>query len=146
MCVCVIDGRGGGLGSQLILGLRTVAEQGHDLIGIGTNEVAAQAMAQAGAGWIAVGRGVLTNDVQKADLILGSLSIILPGSMRGEITSEIAEAILQAPGRKLLLPVNRRGIEVIGAQSRPLQSLIDFAIHQVRSALKSGHENQESRS
>lgn len=138
MRVCVIDGCGGGLGTPLILGLRPLAEQGHELIGIGTNEVARRTMAQAGAGQVAVSQGVVMKEIETADLILGSLGIILPGSLRGEITTEIAEAVLQVPGRKLLLPVNHRGIEVVGAQSRPLRILIDSAIHQVRSTLKTG--------
>jgi len=48
MRVCVIDGRGGGLGSRLVAGLRSEFGQAHNIVALGTNNVAAAAMKQAG--------------------------------------------------------------------------------------------------
>lgn len=56
MRVCVIDGQGGGLGSRLVRGLRTDLSQEHELIALGTNQVAADAMGEAGAERTGVGR------------------------------------------------------------------------------------------
>ncbi len=137
MRVCVIDGRGGGLGSRLVAGLRELAADGHEVIGLGTNQAAAIAMGQAGATRVAAGERAIARTVREADVILGSLSIILPGSMLGEITSALASAVLEAPGRKLLLPLNQRHVEVVGAEGGTLDVLIHHAIKRVHFVLKS---------
>ncbi|MDE3051053.1 MAG: DUF3842 family protein, partial [Nitrospirota bacterium] len=49
MRVCVIDGRGGGIGSRLVAGLQSELGQTHNIVALGTNTVAAAAMKQAGA-------------------------------------------------------------------------------------------------
>ncbi|MBA2251990.1 MAG: DUF3842 family protein, partial [Nitrospirales bacterium] len=75
--------------------------------------------------------------VQEADLILGSLSVVLAGSFLGEVTPEIATAILQTRARKLLLPLNRLGVEVVGTHSPTLDPLIDQTVRRVESILGS---------
>ncbi len=137
MRVCVIDGRGGGLGSRLIRRLLDVLDHQHDILALATNEVAGAAMARAGATRVEVGEAAIRRTVPNADLILGSLSIVLSGAMLGEITPGIADAVLQAPGRKLLLPLNRRGVEVVGTEFRTLESLIDHVVRRVQSTLNS---------
>lgn len=137
MRVCVVDGRGGGLGSRLIGRLRAIACPVHDVVGLGTNRAAMEAMRKAGASSVATGEHTIRQAVQEADLILGSLSIVLPGAMLGEVTPGIANAILQAPGRKLLLPLNRARVEVVGVELYALEPLIDQAIQRVQSALRS---------
>ena len=49
MRVCVIDGRGGGLGKRVIQGLLAHVGESHEIIALGTNEAATKAMKQAGA-------------------------------------------------------------------------------------------------
>ncbi len=137
MKFCVIDGRGGGLGSQLVAGLRGLDADGHEVIGLGTNQAAAMAMCRAGATRVAAGEEAITRAVRDVDLILGSLSIVLPGSMLGEVTPALATAVLEAPGRKLLLPLNRRQVEVVGAEGRTLDALILRAIQRVHFVLES---------
>lgn len=137
MRICVIDGRGGGLGSRLIERLRSVVGPTQEITALGTNAAAAMAMAHAGADHVAIGAQAVQKTVQGADLILGSLSIILPGALLGEVTPAMADAILRAQGRKLLLPVNRLGVEVIGATSPTLEQLIDQAGRRVQSVLRS---------
>ncbi len=44
MTICVVDGRGGGLGSRVVQGLREMAADGHAVIGLGLNRVSAQAI------------------------------------------------------------------------------------------------------
>ena len=138
MKFCVIDGRGGGLGSQLVAGLRGLDADGHEVIGLGTNQAAAMAMYRAGATRVAAGEEAITRAVRDVDLILGSLSIVLPGSMLGEqITPALASVVLEAPVRKLLLPLNKRQVEIVGAEGRTLDVLIHRTIQRVHFVLES---------
>ncbi|MDZ4854383.1 MAG: DUF3842 family protein [Nitrospirota bacterium] len=107
MRVCVIDGRGGGLGSRLVAGLRLELGQAHHIVALGTNTVAAAAMKQAGATRVGVGPYAITDTLPTVDVIVASLNFVLPGAMLGEVTPEIVHAILGARATKVLLPINR---------------------------------------
>ena len=135
MQLCVIDGRGGGLGKRLIEGLRAHIAQQDVIMGLGLNETAAQVMWDAGATFVEVGEQAIQHTVPAADIILASLNVVLPGSMLGEVTPGIADAILRAPGRKLLLPINRAKVEVMGVESRTLESLIQHTLQRVHTLL-----------
>lgn len=137
MRLCVIDGRGGGLGKRLIEELRVCGGSGHDLIALGTNQAAAEAMSKAGARLVGVGETAIVRMVPTADVILGSLKTLIPGSMLGEITPGIAEAIRMAPGHKLLVPINSAKFEVVGTESRRLSDVIRRAIDRVQVLMKS---------
>jgi hypothetical protein len=54
--------------------------------------------------------------------------------MVGEVTAAMVNAVLQAPGRKLLLPVNCSGIHVVGTEAGTLDQLMDLVIKRVRSS------------
>ncbi|MBD0305894.1 MAG: DUF3842 family protein [Nitrospiraceae bacterium] len=137
MLVCVIDGRGGGLGSLLIKRLGAVLHDTHRVVAMGTNTEAATAMSKAGAKHVVVGEIAIRQTLHEADVIVGSLSMVLPGAMLGQVTPEMAQAILRAPCPKLLLPLNRMGVEVIGVVSPTLNPLIDEVIERVVSILQS---------
>jgi hypothetical protein len=83
MRVCVIDGRGGGLGSRLVAGLRLELGQAHHIVALGTNTVAAAAMKQAGATQVGVGPCAITDTLPRVDVIVASLNLVLPGAMLG---------------------------------------------------------------
>ena len=85
-----------------------------------------------------IGEWAILRAVAETDVILGSLSVVLAGSFLGEVTQGMAAAILQTPARKLLLPLNRRGVEVIGTESPTLDPLIDQTIQRVQTLLMSG--------
>jgi uncharacterized protein DUF3842 len=131
MRVCVIDGRGGGLGKRLIRKLRHHTHARHEIIALGTNEVATEAMRQEGVSQSGTGEQRIKQAVSTVDVILASLNLVIPGSMLGEVTPGIAEAILNAPGRKLLLPINRAKVEVVGSEALTLESLIARTISRV---------------
>jgi len=131
MRVCVIDGRGGGLGCRLVAGLQTELGRDHSIVALGTNEVAAEAMRKAGAFSVGVGARAITQTVQNVDVIVTSLNLVLPGSMLGEVTPEIARAILDARAKKVLLPVNRARLEIVGAEDRTLDALIARSLSRV---------------
>ena len=129
--ICVIDGRGGGLGGRLVTGLVLHLGNACDIIGLGTNAVAAKAMKQAGATRVAVGAEAIAAAVPAAEVILGTLNLVLPGAMLGEITPEIVSAILSSGAKKVLLPVNRSHVEVVGSEDQTLDRLIRHSLHRV---------------
>jgi hypothetical protein len=131
MRVCVIDGRGGGLGRRLVAGLHTELGPAHKIVALGTNEVAAEAMKQAGASSVGVGLRAIAATVSTVDVIVTSLNLVLPGAMLGEVTPEIARAILDARAKKVLLPVNRAHLEIVGTYDRPLDLLISQSLSRV---------------
>ena len=137
MTICVVDGRGGGLGSRLIEGLRTLAAEGHVVVGLGLNTVSARAMGRAGATHIETQEQAIHRQIGGADMIVGSLSLLLPGAMLGEVTPALVQVMLESPAHKFLLPLNRRKIEVVGLEGRTLDSLIDHAVQRIAGMTKS---------
>lgn len=129
--ICVIDGRGGGLGSRLVTGLNLQLGKTYDIIGLGTNEVAAEVMKQAGAMRVAVGPKAIAAAVPSAEVILGTLNVVLPGTMMGEITPEIVAAVLSSKAKKVLLPVNRARMEIVGSEDHTLDVLITRSLARV---------------
>lgn len=137
MRVCVIDGRGGGLGSRLVTGLQTELGQGHSIVALGTNRAAAAAMKQAGATQVGVGSRAMTDMLPTVDVILTSLNLVLPGAMLGEVTPEIVHAILGARATKVLLPLNRARVEIVGAEACTLETLITQSLSRVHTLVSS---------
>ena len=133
MRVCVIDGRGGGLGSRLVAGLRSELGQAHHIVALGTNTVAAAAMKRAGATQVGVGPHAIAGMLPSVDVIVTSLNLVLSGAMLGEVTPEIVHAILGARATKVLLPLNRARVEIVGAGADTLEALITQSLFRVRS-------------
>lgn len=136
MRVGVIDGRGGGLGCRLVSGLRETLGGNCQIIALGTNVVAAAAMKQAGANEAAAGIQAITNVVQTVDVIVASLNMVLPGAMLGEVSPEIVKVILAAKAKKVLLPLNRAHVEIVGTEDRTLDMLIVQSLSRVRAAVQ----------
>src|SRR5262250_729726 len=124
MRVCVIDGRGGGLGSRLVAGLHMELGHNHNILALGTNTAAAAAMKRAGAEQVGVGPHAIAETISTADVIVASLNLLLPGAMLGEVTPEIIRAILGARAKKVLLPVNQARLEIVGGEASTLDALI----------------------
>ena len=136
MRVCVIDGRGGGLGSRLVSGLRETLTLDCQILALGTNFAAAKAMREAGAENVASGVDAISKLVPTADVIVASLNMVLPGSMLGEVTPEVAKTILEAKAKKVLLPLNRVRVEIVGTGGRTMDTLIDECLSRVRVAVQ----------
>ena len=137
MRVCVIDGRGGGLGSRLVAGLQSELGLAHNIVALGTNRVAAAAMKQAGATQVGVGPRAIADTLPTVDVIVSSLNLVLPGAMLGEVTPEIVRAILGARATKVLLPLNRARVEIVGSGAYTLEVLIVQSLSRVRSLVSS---------
>lgn len=133
MIVTVIDGMGGSIGNQIVKLLRQFLPEDTDIIALGTNAAATGNMMKARATRGATGENAIVVSVPEADLIMGSLSIVIPNSMMGEITPVIATAVASAPGRKMLLPLTNPPLDIIGMTRKPLQQLIREAIAEIKS-------------
>ena len=115
-------------------GHRTPSELGedNDIVALGTNTVAAAAMQQAGATQVGVGSRAIVDMLPTVDVIITSLNLVLTGAMLGEVTPEIAQAILSAWATKVLLPLNRARVEIVGSGDYNREALITQSLSRVR--------------
>lgn len=129
MKIAVVDGQGGGIGKSIIERLRKElsAEQAAKvtIIALGTNALATGAMLKAGADEGATGENAIVRTVEAVDIVLGPLGIVLANSILGELTPNMASAIASCKAHKLLIPMTRCGVEIVGAKIDPLPRQID---------------------
>lgn len=132
MRVAVIDGQGGGMGRVIIERLKKEFHESIEILALGTNALATAAMLKAGANEGATGENAIIYNMTEVDIVVGSLSIIVANSMLGELTPKMAEAISVSKARKLLIPVYRGNIEIIGMQNQPLPHFVDMLAAQIK--------------
>lgn len=131
MTIAVIDGVGGGIGAQIVQRLRKEGVHDLSVIALGANAVATQRMVDAGADRGASGENAIRVSVATTDCIMGPIGIVLPNAMMGEITPVIAESVLAARGKKLLLPLNQPHITIVGMAQKNVNDLISDAIEEL---------------
>lgn len=124
MLLLIIDGMGGGIGTQLVSQLTGQAPAELEIVCVGTNAWATQSMLKAGASRGATGENAVRVMARSADIIAGPVGIVMTNALMGEITSAMAEAITSSDARKILIPVNQGHFEIVGMESRPLVGLI----------------------
>jgi len=130
--IIVVDGQGGGIGSLIVKKLRNEFGDTIEILALGTNASATAAMMKSRANKGATGENAIIWNANRADIIIGPLSIVLPNAMLGELTPKIAEAIIASDAKKILLPLNQEGIEVIGIEKEPLPHMIEKIIEAVK--------------
>lgn len=123
--ICVIDGQGGGIGSVIIKKLKSVFGESVEIVALGTNAIATAQMLKAKANCGATGENAIVRTVERADLVVGALSIVLAHAMMGELTPVMAQAIAASPAPKLLLPLCQENINIVGASRDPLPHLVE---------------------
>jgi hypothetical protein len=123
--VCVIDGQGGGIGSTIIKRIKERFEESVEVIALGTNAIATAQMLKARANKGASGTNAIVQTVKNADMIIGTVGIIMPHSMMGEVTPQMAEAVSSSPAKKVLLPLSQENIAILGMVGSPLPQLGD---------------------
>ncbi|HHY37788.1 MAG TPA: DUF3842 family protein [Clostridia bacterium] len=131
MRLAVIDGQGGGIGKAIVERLRKGLPEEVEIIALGTNSLATVAMLKAGANDGATGENAIVQTVKDVDVIIGTVSIVMANSMLGELTPRMAEAIASARARKLLLPLTRSPVTVVGVVQEPLPHLVDMLVREV---------------
>jgi hypothetical protein len=137
MRIAVIDGQGGGIGKAIVDKLRRELPEDTDIIALGTNSLATSCMIKAGANEGATGENAIMVNAGKMDVIIGTVGIIAANSMLGELTPGMARAIAESPAKKLLLPLNRCNIEIVGIdKAEPLPHLIDKAVQSLKGLIK----------
>jgi hypothetical protein len=122
--IVVLDGMGGGIGAELITKLKA-GKVNADIIALGTNSTATERMLRAGAARGATGGNAVRVSIGEGDYILGPVGIVIANSMMGEITPEIAEAVLGARGERILIPLPNSHFTLAGVECPPLGKMIE---------------------
>lgn len=131
MVIAVIDGQGGGIGSEMIKKLRDYLPEEVEIIALGTNAIATASMMRAGANKGASGENAILQTIGNVQLIIGTLSIVLANSMMGELTEVMASAIATSKVKKILLPLGFENIDLVGAEKEPIPHMIMKLIDRV---------------
>lgn len=132
MRIAVIDGQGGGIGRVIVEKLRKELSEDTEIIALGTNSSATALMLKAGANEGATGENAIIYNAGKVDIIVGVVGIIISNAMLGELTPKMAEAISSSTARKILIPLNRCNLEIVGVKSEPLPHYIDMAVSMIK--------------
>ena len=132
MVIAVIDGMGGGIGAQIVSNLREELPTYIEIYALGTNSIATSAMMKAHANKGATGENAIIVSSKKANIIVAPVSVTMPNSMMGEVTSKISEAIVECEASKILLPILPEDIELVGVENKPLALLIKDCVKSIK--------------
>jgi len=134
MQIVIIDGQGGSLGKSLVEAIKKRFEH-VQVLAIGTNSLATSAMLRSGADGIATGENPVVVAARNADLIVGPLGIITADALHGEITPTMAVAVAQSKAHKILLPISKCNVSVVGRQDLNLTEMIELALSEIATFL-----------
>lgn len=135
MRVAVIDGQGGGIGKSLVEKIKDRLGNHVHVLALGTNAVATSLMLRAGADDGASGENAIVFNVDKVDLIVGTVGIISANALLGELTPAMARAISSSPAKKILIPLNRCNLFVTGVSNTALPEHLDEVVERIRQEL-----------
>ena len=127
MKILVIDGQGGKMGAALTDQIKKNMPDA-EVVAVGTNSLATSAMLRAGADAAATGENPVVVNCTWADVIVGPIGIILANALWGEITPKMAAAVSECVAKKILIPVNRCSVSVVGVQDKTLSEYVRDAI------------------
>jgi hypothetical protein len=137
--IVIVDGMGGGIGSQLIGKIRDLTERERpgewEILALGTNSAATERMVKAGAHRGATGENALKRSVGQGEFILGPIGIVLANSLMGEISGAMAEAVLDAPGERILVPIQQDHFVLAGFEPLSLGKMVERAVEILRKRL-----------
>lgn len=136
MTICVIDGQGGKIGGIIITRLRERLRENVEIIALGTNSSAAESMMKARANKGASGENAIVVTAPKADIIIGTLNILMADSMLGEFTPLMARAIADSPAIKFILPVTQERVVVIGKADLSIPQMVGVLIDEVEKEIR----------
>ena len=119
MKILIIDGQGGGLGRQLVSAVRERYPE-IEILAVGTNSAATNAMLRAGADQAATGENSVAVASERADVIMDS--------MLGEITPRMALSVGQSRAKRILIPVNLCDNIVVGVTEISMTKNVQNAV------------------
>lgn len=132
MIIAVVDGMGGGIGSQIVTSLRDELPSYIEIYALGTNSIATSSMMKSHANKGATGENAICVSCKKANVIIGPMSLVIPNSMMGEVTSRMSEAISDSEALKILLPLIPEDFELVGLENKPLILLIKDSVKLIK--------------
>lgn len=135
MKIAVIDGQGGGIGKAIVEKIRKELPEDIDIVALGTNAAATMLMLKAGANEGASGENAIVYNANRVDIIIGAIGIIVANSMLGELTPSMARAIAESPAKKILIPLNRCNVEIVGVKNEPLPHYVENLVEMVKGYL-----------
>ena len=122
--ILILDGQGGGVGSQLVKLLKPRLSGGCRLLCVGTNVAATAAMLKAGAAQGATGENAVVYNAARADVILGPIGMVLANGILGEVSPAMASAVSGAGAVKILIPSSSCGVYVAGVEECRLEEYL----------------------
>ncbi|MDE6456112.1 MAG: DUF3842 family protein [Dysosmobacter sp.] len=122
--VLILDGQGGGVGSQLVKLLLPRLRPDCRLLCVGTNVMATSAMLKAGAAQGATGENAVVYNAARADVILGPVGVILANGIMGEVSPAMAAAVSGSGAVKILIPSSSCGVYVAGVEECRLEEYL----------------------
>lgn len=126
--ILVLDGQGGGMGVEIVKMLSERKPEDCEILCVGTNVIATNAMLKAGAVRGATGENALIYNAGRADLILGPIGLILANGIMGEVSPAMAAAVSGSEAPKVLIPSNSCGVYVAGTEECRLEEYIRKAV------------------
>jgi len=142
MRIAVIDGQGGGIGKTIVERLKAANLPGVTILALGTNSAATLLMKKAGADEGATGENAIIHNMNDVDIVMGVIAILNAHSMLGELSPAMAVAIGRSRATKILLPVNRCGIQVVGLKDLNLSAYIDEAVYTVTGIIEKTNDSR----
>lgn len=130
MEVVVIDGQGGGIGRSIIEILKRKRPDIF-IIAVGTNAVATSSMIKAGADVGATGENAVIYNAQEASYILGPIGVVFANSMYGEISPNMAMAVNESKAKKILIPVSKCPVTIVGIENKSITEHIEQCINEL---------------
>lgn len=135
MKILVIDAQGGGIGRQIIGGIRESFPDLH-ITAVGTNSAATSNMLKAGADQAATGENAVIVNCRSSDVIIGPIGIAIADAMLGEVTPQMAQAVGQSNAERILIPFQHCGSVIVGVSEKNTGRLVAEAIEQLHSILE----------
>lgn len=135
MKILVIDAQGGGIGRQIIGGIRESFPDLH-ITAVGTNSAATSNMLKAGADQAATGENAVIVNCRSSDVIIGPIGIAIADAMLGEVTPQMAQAVGQSNAERILIPFQHCGSVIVGVSEKNTGRLVAEAIEQLHSVLE----------
>ena len=127
MKIVIIDGQGGKLGTQIVSLVKNKINEKNlkdvEVIAIGTNALATEAMLKAKADVVATGENPVVVCSRDADIIIGRIGIVIADSLYGEVTPKMAVAVGQSKAKKLLIPINKCNNVIVGINDNSMKEV-----------------------